>query len=133
MTIFVPLSARSRICSTAVSRAINSGTAINARPTSISPVNDLGRPHRMKAFYRAGLPTCPRLQTRSRGHSPGVAQQPLLPGERAAHDAIEVIEARPPAELGADAIGARHQRSRVPGPARPRSASIHSDMSLEVP
>src|SRR5439155_26850358 len=52
------------------------------------------------------------------GVSPGIAQQPLLPGERAAHDAVEIVKARAPAEFGPDAIGARHQRSGVPGPAR---------------
>ena len=56
ITIFWPVSARSRICSAAVSTATSSGTAISARPTSISPLNDLGRPHCMGAFYRAITP-----------------------------------------------------------------------------
>jgi len=39
-----PVSARSRICSTAVRMATRSGTAINARPTSMSPVMTWGAP-----------------------------------------------------------------------------------------
>src|SRR6202163_2255461 len=118
MTIFVPVSARLRICSMAVRSATRSGTAINARPTSISPLNDLGRPHRMRPILPGALPTRLRLQTRLRVRSPGVAQQPLLPGERAAHDGVEIVEPWAPEELGPDAAGARHQRSGIPGSAR---------------
>src|SRR5437879_8072330 len=42
--------------------------------------------------------------------SPGVAQQPLLPGEPRAHDGIEIVEARLPAKLPADALGTGYER-----------------------
>src|SRR5204862_139248 len=50
--------------------------------------------------------------------SPGVAQQPLLPGEPRAHDGIEIVEARLPAKLPADALGAGYERRRISGAAR---------------
>ena len=55
-TIFCPVSASSRICRTAVKMAASSGTAINARPSSIRPLKDLGRPHCMRsAFYKGSI------------------------------------------------------------------------------
>src|SRR5207302_1730329 len=50
--------------------------------------------------------------------APGVAQQPLLPGEPRAHDGIEIVEARLPAKLPADALGAGYERRRISGAAR---------------
>src|SRR5256884_635284 len=50
--------------------------------------------------------------------SPGVAQQPLLPREPGADDGIEIVEARLPAKLPADALGAGYERRRVSGAAR---------------
>src|ERR1700719_819997 len=64
------------------------------------------------------MPTRLRLQTPLRVPSPGVARQPLLPGECAAHDAVEIVKPWAPAELGPDAIGARHQLRGSPGSAR---------------
>src|SRR5215203_4807184 len=39
-----------------------------------------------------------------------------LPGERLGDDLAQIVALRPPAELGADAVGARHDRRRVAGP-----------------
>src|SRR6516162_2877957 len=70
------------------------------------------------AILPGAASTRPTLQGERRRGSPGFAQQPLLPGIGAAHDAVEIIVARMPTELGADAIGAGHQHRGIPGATR---------------
>src|ERR1700730_1157296 len=77
-----------------------------------------GAPTAGEGILPGALPTRLRLQTPLRVPSPGVARQPLLPGECAAHDAVEIVKPWAPAELGPDAIGARHQLRGIPGSAR---------------
>src|SRR5581483_11241737 len=44
--------------------------------------------------------------------------QLALPGERVAHDGVEIVELRRPAQHLADARGGGHNRDRIAGPAR---------------
>src|SRR3569832_1649252 len=111
-SIFWPVSASWRICSAAVSTATSNGTAISARPSSINPLNDLGRAHCMAHSSRKRPPVWA-----GGGSSPRVAGEPLFPLQRGLHDRVEVIELRAPAQLGTDAVGAGDQNRRIARPA----------------
>src|SRR5579862_2934319 len=65
-------------------------------------------------FYRACRARVSDCRRISAVRLPGLAQQPLLPGVGRAYDGVEVVQARAPAELRADALGARDQCRRVP-------------------
>src|SRR3569832_2127081 len=106
-TLFWPVSASWRICRAAVSTATSNGTAISARPSSINPLNDLGRAHCMAHSSRKAPADV---------SSPRLAGEALLPGQCSLHDGIEVIELRPPAQHGADLVGAGNQHRRVARP-----------------
>src|SRR5690348_11019954 len=126
-----PVSARTRIWRRAVTIAVSSGTAIRPRPTSIKPLSDLGRAHCMDAFYRGGVLTvCNQRQPVGRWRQgpcrgapvAGSLGQPALPRvllklplpfEGGEDNGVEIVEPRPPAELAADALGARDERRRV--------------------
>src|SRR5579862_4438645 len=107
--------------------AASSGPAISARPSSIKPLRDLGRAHCMEAILPGVRKECLRMATCrrpsttgacARHSSPGIPLQSALPFKRGAHDCIEIIEARLPAKLLADALGAGDERRGVARAAR---------------
>src|SRR5579864_8997292 len=100
--------------------AASSGPAISARPSSIKPLRDLGRAHCMGAILPGVGKECLRMATWCRPSatehsSPGIPLHPALPFKRGAHDRIEIIEARLPAKLFANALGAGDESRGVAG------------------
>src|SRR6478736_8767224 len=106
------VSDRRRTCTPAVTSAATRGSAMMARPSSASALRDLGR----RRFIW-------RILAEARRHGcgvaaaqlcPGVALQLLFPVERAADDAVQVVQPGLPPQHLADAIALRHQCGRVP-------------------
>src|SRR6478736_5479631 len=105
------VSDRRRTCTPAVTRAATRGSAMMARPSSASALRDLGR----RRFIWPILAEARRYGcgVAAAQLCPGLALQLLLPVERAADDAVQVVQLRLPPQNLADAIALRHQRGRV--------------------
>src|SRR5215510_4830999 len=96
-----------RIWMTASTTAISSGTAISARPSSMRPVRDFGRAHFI-VCSNARIP----------GWLPGFPLQSLFPIQRGAHDGVDVVEFRLPAEDVTHLVRLGDQRRRITRTAR---------------
>src|SRR3984885_3017652 len=65
--------------------------------------------------------------------SPGPTPQLSFPALGAAHDGIQIVKTRLPAQSRADALGARHEPRRIPGAARLLAhAKLHSRHALDA-
>src|SRR6188768_2040762 len=89
-----------RICSAASMTAQSSGTAISASPASIRPLSDFGLGQRIG---------------RSGSYLPGITLQTLFPIQRGAHDGVDIVEPRRPAEHLAHPVTFGHERRPVAG------------------
>src|SRR5688572_7952333 len=102
--------------------ATSSGPAINASPSSMSPVRDFGRGQRIGLLLSIYLdqstliylpwpvPWLSRL--------PGITLQAPLPVERGAHDGVQLVVLRRPLEQLAHAVALGDQAGRVARAAR---------------